>query len=119
METRYAHKIGGRDEDPIRSFIEMVYPTSSHSNITVNYNYAHFPYVAVKPTLIIPNPPPLADNGDWLGLKTVHKISADRSYSDWEMYIDVDPFNANGPANNWTLAALITTSVVQTITISR
>jgi hypothetical protein len=36
----YAHKIGGRDEDPIRSLIEMVYPTASHSNITVNYNYA-------------------------------------------------------------------------------
>ncbi len=93
----YAHKIGGRDEEPIRSLIEMVYHTSSHSNITVNYNYARFPYVSVKPTLTIPNPPPLADNGNWIG-KTV-------AYRDWEMYVDVDPFNANGPANNWTLAA--------------
>jgi hypothetical protein len=101
----YAHKIGGRDEDAIRSLIEMVYPTASQSNITVNYNYSHFRYVSVKPILTIPNPPPLADNGNWIGLKTIHKISTDRSYTDWEMWIDVNPFNANGPANNWNLAA--------------
>lgn len=101
----YAHKIGGRDEDPVRSVIEMVYPTSSHSNITVNYNYAHFPYVSAKPTLTIPNALPLADNGDWIGLKTVHKIAADKSFTDWEMWVDVELFNTNAPANNWILAA--------------
>lgn len=87
----YAHKIGGRDEDTIRSLIEMVYPTASRGYITVNYNYAHFPYISVKPTLITPNPPPLADNGLWIGLKTVHKISADKSYTDWELWFDVNP----------------------------
>jgi hypothetical protein len=101
----YAHKIGGRDEDPIRSLIEMVYPTASHRDITVNYNYAHFPYVSAKPILITPNPPPLSNNGQWIGLKTIHKISTDRSYTDWEIWYDVNPFNANGPANNWNLAA--------------
>lgn len=101
----YAHKIGGRDEDNTRSLIEMVYPTSSHSDITVNYNYAHFPYISVKPALVIPNPPPLADDGNWIGLKTVHKIAADKSYTDWESWVDVEAFNTNGPANNWVLAA--------------
>jgi hypothetical protein len=101
----YAHKIGGRDEDPIRSLIEMVYPTASHRDITVNYNYAHFPYVSAKPILITPNPSPLSNNGQWIGLKTIHKISPDRSYTDWELWYDVNPFNANGPANNWNLAA--------------
>ncbi|MGC1927620.1 MAG: hypothetical protein WA667_01485 [Candidatus Nitrosopolaris sp.] len=105
VHQAYAHKIGGRDEDAIRSLIEMVYPTASHSNITLNYNYAHFPYVRVKPTLTIPSPRPLQDDGQWIGLKTVHKIAADKSYCDWEMYVDVDPFTSTGPANNWMLAA--------------
>ena len=55
--------------------------------------------------LTIPNLPPLADNGQWIGLKTAHKIAADRTYTDWEMYVDTEPFNVNDPANNWTLAA--------------
>jgi hypothetical protein len=41
----YAHKIGGRDEDPIRSLIEMCYPTSTDNYIQINYNYSHFSYV--------------------------------------------------------------------------
>ena len=103
VHQAYAHKIGGRDEDPIRSLIEMVYPTASHPDITLNYNFAHFPYVNAKPTLTISNPPHLADNGQWIGLKTVHKIG--QGYSDWEVWVDVDPFNGSGPANNWALAA--------------
>jgi len=101
----YAHKIGGRDEDEIRSLIEMAYPTASHDNIQMNYNYAQFPYVHVVPTYKIPNPPPLCDDGRWIGLKTVHQIAADKSYSDWEMWIDNTPFTATGVANNWVLAA--------------
>jgi hypothetical protein len=77
----------------------MVYPTATHSSFTVNYNYAHFPYISIKPTLAIPNPTPLQDNDQWIG----HKIAVDRSYIDWEMWIDINPFNSNGPANNWTL----------------
>jgi hypothetical protein len=102
----YACKIGGRDEDDIRSLIEMVYPTADHSNIQLNYNYAHFPYVHAKPTLTIPNPPPLADNGKWIGVKTIHVIAVDNKSSHWEMWIDTNPFNSNGkPANKWVLAA--------------
>lgn len=102
----YACKIGGRDEDAIRSLIEMVYPTATHSDIQVNYNYAHFPYVNVKPVAKIPNPPELADNGKWIGVKTVHKIDPSRKFSDWEMWVDVDPFDQNGaPKNGWVLAA--------------
>jgi hypothetical protein len=101
----YAHKIGGRDEDEIRSLIEMVYPTASHDNIQMNYNYAQFPYVKVTPTHKIQKPPPICDDGRWTGLKTVHKIAADKSYSDWETWIDNTPFAATGVANNWVLAA--------------
>jgi hypothetical protein len=102
----YACKIGGRDEDDIRSLIEMVYPTANHSDIQVNYNYAHFPYVHAKPKLRIPNPPPLADNGKWIGVKTIHDIASDRKSSHWEMWIDTNPFDSNGkPANNWVVAA--------------
>lgn len=102
----YACKIGGRDEDAIRSLIEMVYPTATHSEIQVNYNYAHFPYVHAKPTLISRLLPPLADNGEWIGVKTIHKIAPDRKSSDWEIWVDTNPFDSNGkPANNWVLAA--------------
>jgi hypothetical protein len=102
----YACKIGGRDEDDIRSLIEMVYPTATHSDIQVNYNYAHFPYVHAKPTLISSRFPPLADNGKWIGVKTIHKIAPDRKSSDWEMWVDTNPFDLNEkPANNWVLAA--------------
>jgi hypothetical protein len=83
----------------------MVYPTASHDNIQLNYNYAHFPYVNITPTRTIQNPPPLSDDGRWIGLKTVHKIAADKSYSDWEMWIDNTPFTTTGVANSWVLAA--------------
>jgi len=104
----YAHKIGGRDEDDIRSLLEMVYPTATHNDIQVNYNYAHFPYVNAKPTIIF-NPPTLADSGKWIGVKTVHKIANDKKSSEWEMWVDTDPFDNDGkPKNNWQLAATYT-----------
>jgi hypothetical protein len=46
------------------------------------------------------NPPPICDDGRWVGLKTVHSIAADKSYSDWEMWIDNTPLTATGVANN-------------------
>lgn len=102
----YAFKMGGRDEDAIRSLFEMVYPTATHADIQCNYNYAHFPYVNVKPKAITANPPALADNGKWIGAKVIHKVAADMKSSDWEMWVDVDPFNAQGkPNNNWVLSA--------------
>jgi hypothetical protein len=100
----YAHKIGGRDEDDLRSLIEMVYPTATHGDIQVNYNYAHFPYVNVKP--IIVSAPPKVVPEKWFGVKTVRKIATDRKSSHLEMWVDTDPFNAGGePNNNWKLAA--------------
>jgi hypothetical protein len=74
----YTHKIGGREAGEIRSLMEMVYPTSSHDNVQMNYNYTHFPYVNITSIHKIQNPPPI-----WtISLKTVHKIAADKSYSD-------------------------------------
>ena len=106
LHQAYACKIGGRDEDGIRSLIEMVYPTATHSDIQVNYNYAHFPYVHAKPSLTISHPPPLADNRKWIGVKTIHTLAADCKSSNWEMWIDTNPFDSSGtPANNWLLAA--------------
>lgn len=100
----YACKIGGRDEDAIRSLIEMVYPTATHNDVQVNYNYAHFPYVNVKPTIV--NAPPKLVAEKWIGVKCVHKIAADKKSSDWELYFDDNPFDSNGkPSNNWKLAA--------------
>ncbi len=73
----YACKIGGNYEDDIRSLIEMVYPTATYS-VQVNYNYAHFPYMHAKPTLVLSLVPSLADSGKWIGVKIIHKITPDR-----------------------------------------
>jgi hypothetical protein len=92
----YAHKIGGRDEDALRSLIEMVYPTTSHSSVTVNYNYAHFPYVSAKPKLFANVP--LLKEDKWLGLKTIHIIND--NFTHWEMWADTDPIAEDGTINN-------------------
>ncbi|HET7283062.1 MAG TPA: hypothetical protein VFI70_00100 [Nitrososphaeraceae archaeon] len=100
----YAHKVGGRDEDAIRSLIEMVYPTATHGDIQVNYNYAHFPYVNAKPNIKF-SPPTLAEDR-WVGVKTVRKVAADKKSSTLEMWVDLDPFDGNGkPRNSWKPAA--------------
>jgi|SRR5215831_7251122 len=101
----YACKIGGRDEDDLRSLIEMVYPTASHSSVQVNVNYAHFPYVNVKPKIV--NAPPKLVAEKWIGVKCIHVIADDKKSGDWELWYDDSPFaTADGkPANNWKLAA--------------
>jgi hypothetical protein len=47
----------------------------------------------------------LADNGKWIGVKTVHKIYL--KACDWEIWVDTDPFDekTGKPKNNWVLAA--------------
>ena len=101
----YAHKIGGRDEDAIRSLIEMVYPTATHNTIQVNYNYAHFPYVNAKPSIKF-NPPKLVAD-KWVGVKTIRKVAPDGKSSQLEMWVDTDPFDTNGkPKNGWKWAAV-------------
>lgn len=101
----YAHKIGGRDEDAIRSLIEAVYPTATHSTMQINYNYAHFPYVNAKPNIKF-NPPKLTVE-KWVGFKTIRKVATDGKSSNIEMWVDLDPFDSNGkPKNGWKLAAM-------------
>jgi hypothetical protein len=105
----WAHKINGRDEDSIRSEIEMVRPTVTHSDIQFNYNYAHSPYVNRSVTKVGASWPPVASTGHWYGFKTVHKVSADRKTSVLEAWVDDDPFDATTgkPKNNWRLAGTI------------
>lgn len=96
----YAHKIGGRDEDALRSLVEMVYPTEGgHSDVTINYNYAHFPYVKAKPK-ILKKVKPLGEDAGWIGVKTIHIVGKDSTH--WEMWVDEDPFDKDGNIqNNW------------------
>jgi hypothetical protein len=94
----YAHKICGRDQDALRSLIEFVYPTALKSSPTVNYNYAHFPYVSAKPK-IFKNPDKLKED-QWVGVKTIHIVADDKKSSYWEMWVDSDPFTNGGEINN-------------------
>lgn len=101
----YSHKLGGRNDDSIRSLIEMVYPTATHSTIQVNYNYAHFPYVNAKPNLF-GSPLKIADNGKWIGVKTIHWVNPDGKSSHWEMWYNLEPFDSTGkPQHDWQLGA--------------
>jgi hypothetical protein len=94
----YAHKVGGRDEDALRSLAEMVYPTSSHANITFNYNFAHFPYVSAKAKQLVKVDKIKED--EWIGVKTIHIVNSD--YTQWEMWVDSNPFTKEGTIqNNW------------------
>ena len=88
----------------------MVYPTKKHSDIRVNYNYAHFPYIPGKEPHaskinILFNPPILTE-GKWVGVKTVNKVGDNNKPTLWEMWVDEDPIDSNGkPKNGWKLAA--------------
>lgn len=95
--TAYAHKVGGRDQDAIRSLAEMVYPTSDKSEVAFNYNYAHFPYVHAK-ARTFQDLETFDDKWGWLALKTIHVVKDD--YTHWEMWADFDPIGDNGKINN-------------------
>lgn len=90
----YAAKIGGRDEDALRSLAEMVYPTATHSTVQFNYNYAHFPYVHTTPKLF-GNPPSLVPE-KWTGIKVIHIVASDNKSTHWEMWYNGNPFDSNG-----------------------
>ena len=103
----YAHKINGRDEDSIRSLVEICAADQEHSKPFFHWNYAHSPYVAGTVTIVGPFTKMQA--GKWLGLKSVHKIATDKQSSKLELWEDPNPFNSSGqPANNWRLTATIT-----------
>jgi hypothetical protein len=95
----YAHKVGGRDEDAIRSLAEMVYPTDGKNTVAFNYNYAHFPYVHAK-AKTLKELEEFGEDFGWLALKTIHIVKDD--HTDWEMWADFDPIADDGTIkNNW------------------
>jgi len=102
----FAFKMQGRDEDDIRSCIEMVYPTASHGDVEVNCEYKHFPYVHVKNVRQYNSSNNRHHDGAWVGVKCV-LIIADNLKSAWlGMFEDINPFTSAGkPANNWQLRA--------------
>jgi hypothetical protein len=94
-----AFKVGGRDNDDVRSAIEIVYPTATHSTVIVNYNFAHFPYVEEKNTKQIFTGDKLTD-GKWVGVKCITKVSDDGKTQYLAIYADLTPFKADGSLNN-------------------
>lgn len=102
----FAFKVQGRDNDDIRSAIEMVYPTATHSTVEVNVNYKHFPYVNWNKVRQYSTSSNKQTDGKWVGVKFV-LIVADNLKSVWMgMFEDINPFTSAGkPANNWKLRA--------------
>lgn len=101
-----AMKVNGGDDDTIRSLVETNYPTiTDNKGVYANWNYTHLAYESVPNVKQLINVPVFTENV-WVGIKSVHKISADKSSSTFEYYVDLDPFDATGkPNNNWQLAA--------------
>lgn len=93
----YAHKIGGRDEDALRSLSEMVYPTSGKEQVSFNFDYAHFPYVHAK-AKGFNDLDQFGEDYGWLALKTIHIVNDD--YTHWEMWADFNPIDKDGSINN-------------------
>jgi len=100
-----AAKVCGGKQDAGRSLIETVYPISSSDKVRANYNYEHFPYVAVNN--VVQN-----FDGDWfrqdvwVGLKHVHKVDDAKTQSINELWVDTTPFKSDGtPSNGWKLKA--------------
>jgi len=99
-----ALKVCGGRNDAGRSLVETVYPISSSDHVRANWNYEHFPYVAVKNVTEYFTGDWFRD-GKWVGLKSVRKVAADRSHAVFELWVDTDPFDAStgAPKNNWRL----------------
>jgi len=100
-----AAKVCGGKQDAGRSLIETVYPISASDKVRANYNYEHFPYVAVNN--VVQN-----FEGDWfqqdlwVGLKHVHKVDDGKTQSINELWVDTTPFKSDGtPTNNWRMKA--------------
>jgi hypothetical protein len=106
----YAHKLGGRDEDKWRSLVEMVFPTKKNSDIRINYDYFHFPYIRGESPHssdinLLFNPKKIEED-KWIGVKTIRKVSSDNKSTHFEMCVDEDPFDNSGkPKNGWKKAA--------------
>lgn len=107
VHTSLAMKVNGGDDDTIRSLIETNYPTPTDPNgVYANWNYTHLAYERVPNVKQIIKVPVQQDN-TWVGIKSVHKVSADRSTSSIEYYVDLTPFDSSGkPNNSWQLAAI-------------
>ncbi|HEX5519435.1 MAG TPA: hypothetical protein VFX18_03260 [Candidatus Nitrosocosmicus sp.] len=104
----FSFKMQGRDQDDIRSCIEMVYATGTHSDVVVNVEYKHFPYVSYNKVRQYNSTSSsnIYHENTWIGVKCI-LIIADNKRSAWlGMYEDLTPFTSDGkPANHWKLRA--------------
>lgn len=100
-----AFKVQGRDNDDIRSCIEIVYPNATHPVVVVNYEYSHFPYVEEPNIKQLFTGDKLLD-GQWVGVKAILQIPNDKKYVYLAMWADLTPFKTDGtPSNTWKLKA--------------
>jgi hypothetical protein len=99
-----AFKIHGAPPDATRSLFETVFPISKSDKVRANWNYAHFPYVAVSGIKQYFNAYWIENK--WVGLKHVHVVADDKKSAHNQLYADLDPFDTNGkPKNNFKLMA--------------
>jgi hypothetical protein len=99
-----AWKLAGRDEDAIRSVFEINGADGEHSSPSANWNYAHFPYVHAPIKVASSFGKLTAEK--WYGLKAVRIVDPSNKFTDYYLFEDPDPVDANGNLkNNWRLIA--------------
>ena len=99
-----AWKLGGRDEDDIRSLFEICGADQEHNEPFSHWNYEHFPYVKCPTTVFKPYSKLQEDK--WYALKAVRIVDSSKKFCDFYLFEDPDPIDENGkPRNQWRLIA--------------
>lgn len=99
-----AWKIGGRDEDALRSLFEICAADATHKDPYCHFDFAHFPYITC-PTSVTAGHGKMTD-GKWYGFKALRIVDPSLKFCDWYLFEDTNPFDSSGkPLNNWKLIA--------------
>jgi hypothetical protein len=99
-----AWKLGGRDQDDIRSLFEICGADQEHHNPFSHWNYAHFPYVECL-TNVYDSHNKLQED-KWYALKAIRIVDSSKEFCDFYLFEDQYPIDTNGkPNNTWKIIA--------------
>ncbi len=114
----FAFKVNSRPDKPddtLRSTIEFCMPNDQKKSAYVNYNYAHAGYANTTGVKEATKDGKITV-GQWIGVKYVHLISADRKSTLMQLYVNTNPIKTeDGTPNNdgWKLKSEYTATGIK------
>jgi len=114
----FAFKVNSRPDKPddtLRSTIEFCMPNDQKKTPYVNYNYAHAGYANTTGVKEASKDGKITVN-QWIGVKYVHLIAADKKSTLMQLYVNTNPINtADGTPNNagWKLRSEYTATGIK------